>query len=589
MSSEGAGGPSREARQDRALVVTSLRSGRLGSPPGIPAREPSADEVAAAGGSAPRCWLARGEPTLRPDLPELVAALRRPGRAIGLETDGLRLADERAAARLREAGLDAVRIALHSARPDAHDFVSGIEGSARRAVRAIAVCRDVGLAVEAWIAATRQTLPHLAETVEVLSRLGVRDAVVRRLSSDQVASAEFLLLSPRLVLAAADLAALARARDRLGIGGAVQGFPPCVLRRAPGLRGGGAAADVLDPSTGLAVDPAVEGCGLCDEPACPGAPADYVGAFGWEELERLGEAGRPRPPGPPRAPADVAVAFCAPTPLLCRSCAAPVAPSAEPVREACRRLVAAARSGDVLRIVGAGSLRHPEALELVGEAVATGCDRVELAAEGTALAALSDDSLRGLSRSSRLDVALFGPDAAAHDAHCGCPGGFDAALGALARAAALAGVPVEAFAVLHEARALVGFASAWARGQLPGRPRFRLASAGGSLDELASVARTLDPPEARPAIERLLPPCLRDAGEGGDARAAAADAGACATAGVFGIRGGPARVSAGVDPRGRFRPCRDAGECAAAGACPGIAEGWTAVETRPLATVGARR
>lgn len=589
MSPDGADGLSGEARRERTLVVTSRRSGRLGSPLGMPAREPSADEVAAACASASRCWLAGGEPTLRSDLLELIAALRLPGRAIGLETDGLRLTDERAAARLREAGLDSVRIALHSAHADAHDFVSGIEGGARQAVRAIAVCHGVGLTVEAWMAATRQTMPHFVQTIEVLSRLGIRDVVARRLSSDRVSSAEFRMLSPRLALAAADLSRPGRAAERLGVGLTVQGFPPCVLRRTAGLRPepGAAATEgvVLDPTTGLPIDTPVEGCGLCDASGCPGAPADYVSAFGWEEFERIAAVDRRQKSEPERVPADAAVAFCAPTPVRCRSCAAPAAASAEPVREARRRLIAAARSAGGLRIVGAGSLRHPDALELVAEAVALGCDRVELAVEGTAFVGLSDDELEKLSGIARVDVALFGPSATRHDEHCGCPGSFDAALRALARAAHLPSVSVGSFALLHEAGHVAGFASAWARRLLPGRPRFRLSSVGASLDELASVAGTLHPPEVRSAITRLLPLCLRPVGAGRDTRTSAASSGGDRSAGVFGIRGGPALVAVGVDPRGRFGPCPRGGECAAAGDCPGIAEGWTALGTRPLPPV----
>jgi MoaA/NifB/PqqE/SkfB family radical SAM enzyme len=589
MSPSAADGPTtEEARRELTLLVTSRSSGRLGPPLGMPAREPSADEVAAACGSASGCWLAGGEPTLREDLPELIAALRAPGRAIGLETDGQRLADERAAARLRDAGLAAVRIALHSAHADAHDFVSGTRGSAPRAVRAMAACRSVGLRVEAWMAVTRQTTPHLAETVEVLSRLGIRQLVARRVSADRVAPAGFRMLSPRFALAAADLSRLVRTGERLGVAVAVRGFPPCVLRQPGGSRGersdAAPAAVVMDPTTGVRAAPVVECCRLCDARECPGAPADYVSAFGWEEFALLAGA-RDEPPSEAEAerPAtDVTVAFCAPAPVRCPSCAAPVAGSAEPAREARRRLIAAARSGGVLRIVGAGSLLHPNAVELLTEALGLGCDRVELAVEGAALARLSDGELEKLSGIAALDVALFGPSAAVHDQHCGNPGSFAAALQGLTRAARLRSVSIGSFAVLHEAGLVRELASAWARQQLPGRPRFRLSSVGGSLDELASVARTLHPPEARSAITRLLPACLAAEDAGASTRTHVASSWRDRSPGVFGIRGGPAFVAAGVDPRGRFEPCPNAGACAAAADCCGIAEGWTTSGTRPL-------
>lgn len=62
-----------------------------------------------------------GEPTLRDDLPELIAHAEANGQITGLNTNGRRLADPKYVARLVEAGLDHVQITLESSDPEVHN------------------------------------------------------------------------------------------------------------------------------------------------------------------------------------------------------------------------------------------------------------------------------------------------------------------------------------------------------------------------------------------------------------------------------------------------------------------------------------
>ena len=59
-----------------------------------------------------------GEPTLRADLPELIAHAEINGQITGLNTNGRRLSDRRFVESLVEAGLDHVQITLESHDPD---------------------------------------------------------------------------------------------------------------------------------------------------------------------------------------------------------------------------------------------------------------------------------------------------------------------------------------------------------------------------------------------------------------------------------------------------------------------------------------
>src|SRR6185369_2183353 len=128
--------------------------------------------------------------------------------------------------------------------------------------------------VAAEVAVTRPTMPHLAETVDVLTRVGVRTISLRRLTAADVGASEFVLLSPRMSLLADDLERAAttalQRRARL----LIHDFPVCV---APRLRRlfAGSDREAWLTADGL-VDARVEngsGCPYCPgSPLCAGAP-----------------------------------------------------------------------------------------------------------------------------------------------------------------------------------------------------------------------------------------------------------------------------------------------------------------------------
>jgi MoaA/NifB/PqqE/SkfB family radical SAM enzyme len=126
-----------------------------------------------------------------------------------------------------------INVPFHCARRDAHDWLVGEPGALKTALRAIRTCVDAGMAVAAEVAVTRPTMPHLAETVDVLTRVGVRAISLRRLTAVDVSASEFVLLSPRMSLLADDLERAAttalQRRARL----VIRDFPVCV---APRLR-----------------------------------------------------------------------------------------------------------------------------------------------------------------------------------------------------------------------------------------------------------------------------------------------------------------------------------------------------------------
>lgn len=87
--------------------------------------------------------LTGGEPMLRADLPEIIAACA-PDISTTLFTTGLGI-DEASARRLRAAGLELAFISLDHSQPEPHDRQRGTAGAHHQALQAIKACRSAGL------------------------------------------------------------------------------------------------------------------------------------------------------------------------------------------------------------------------------------------------------------------------------------------------------------------------------------------------------------------------------------------------------------------------------------------------------------
>ncbi|MHB1294763.1 MAG: PqqD family peptide modification chaperone [Anaerolineae bacterium] len=86
-----------------------------------------------------------GEPTLRRDLPELVAYAKAKGMRVNLITNGLRCAEEAFVAPLAEAGLDSAQVSVEGGSAAVHDAITQHPGSWEQSVRAVANLRAAGI------------------------------------------------------------------------------------------------------------------------------------------------------------------------------------------------------------------------------------------------------------------------------------------------------------------------------------------------------------------------------------------------------------------------------------------------------------
>jgi radical SAM protein with 4Fe4S-binding SPASM domain len=114
-----------------------------------------------------------GEPTLRNDLPELIAHAEQNGQITGINTNGRRLSDRLYVDSLVNAGLDHVQITLESYDSVVHDTMVRTPGAWKQTVAGIRNVLETPLYVmtnTTMLAVNRHTL---SRTLEFLAEIGV--------------------------------------------------------------------------------------------------------------------------------------------------------------------------------------------------------------------------------------------------------------------------------------------------------------------------------------------------------------------------------------------------------------------------------
>jgi radical SAM protein with 4Fe4S-binding SPASM domain len=106
-----------------------------------------------------------GEPTLREDLPELIAYAKGKGMRVNLITNGLRCADEAFVASLVQAGLDSAQVSLEGGNAAIHDAIVARPGAFALTSRAVTVLRAAGIHTHTNTTLCTANREHLEELV----------------------------------------------------------------------------------------------------------------------------------------------------------------------------------------------------------------------------------------------------------------------------------------------------------------------------------------------------------------------------------------------------------------------------------------
>lgn len=127
-----------------------------------------------------------GEPTVRTDLPELVATAAKSGfTEISITTNGRMLAVENLTEQLLTAGLNRISFSLHSADGALHDRLTGVPGGFEQLSRGIATARRLAdkdgreLVLHSVSLLLPETVGHLVRTVECAAAMGAGIHIVQ--------------------------------------------------------------------------------------------------------------------------------------------------------------------------------------------------------------------------------------------------------------------------------------------------------------------------------------------------------------------------------------------------------------------------
>jgi len=113
-----------------------------------------------------------GEPTLHPDIVELISCADNLGQITGMNSNGRRLADVDFAIRLQESGLDHIQITLNSHRPEVHNQIVGAEAY-QETIRGLRNALAAGLHTITNTTLTQGNVHEALEMVDFLCGLGV--------------------------------------------------------------------------------------------------------------------------------------------------------------------------------------------------------------------------------------------------------------------------------------------------------------------------------------------------------------------------------------------------------------------------------
>lgn len=158
-----------------------------------------------------RLTLSGGEVMLRHDFWELVAAARARGFSVNVYTNGLKL-DADACDRLAALWPSTVSVSVYSADANAHDAITGVPGSFRRSVDALARLHERGVKTYLKSTQMKHTLGGYARVGELAARLGAGGEVD-------------MMMSAAVDGASAPLALAAHAPEELVVLAATPGSP----------------------------------------------------------------------------------------------------------------------------------------------------------------------------------------------------------------------------------------------------------------------------------------------------------------------------------------------------------------------------
>jgi len=114
-----------------------------------------------------------GEPTIRPDILQLIQRSSERGMYPAIATNAIVFASRRKVKEFKKAGLQFAQISLDGLNPETHDKFRGVPGAFEKTVQGIKNCVAEGLFVEIATTATRFNYKEIPAMIEFAEKLGV--------------------------------------------------------------------------------------------------------------------------------------------------------------------------------------------------------------------------------------------------------------------------------------------------------------------------------------------------------------------------------------------------------------------------------
>jgi len=114
-----------------------------------------------------------GEPTMRDDLPELIAYAEKKGQITGINTNGRKLSDKIFLQKLVDSGLDHIQITLESSDPNIHDLMVNRKGAWVETIHGIQNAVDAQLYMMTNTTMLATNVTTIPSTLDLLAELHV--------------------------------------------------------------------------------------------------------------------------------------------------------------------------------------------------------------------------------------------------------------------------------------------------------------------------------------------------------------------------------------------------------------------------------
>ena len=114
-----------------------------------------------------------GEPTIRPDILQLIQHSSGRGMFTAIATNAVLFSSRKKVEEFKKAGLQFAQISLDGLNPKTHDYFRGVPGTFEKTVQGIKNCVAEGLFVEIATTATRYNIKEIPDMIDFAAKLGV--------------------------------------------------------------------------------------------------------------------------------------------------------------------------------------------------------------------------------------------------------------------------------------------------------------------------------------------------------------------------------------------------------------------------------